>query len=88
MQLNIYVPKDKVQTIRALEAAAKRTGKQKNELVLEALEAFLAGAFLAEEKPTWQTYDMGEFTIPSREELYAEVEDLHFPERVNDPSGH
>jgi hypothetical protein len=62
-----------------LDDAAKRTGKQKNELVLEALEAYLA-----EEKPRLETFDLGVFEFPSREELYSELEDLHFPLLAND----
>ena len=80
MQLNVYVPKNKVRLIKALDEATKRTGKQKNELVIEALEAYLK-----EEKPRLETFDMGVFEFPSREEIYAEVEDLHFPRGVDDP---
>lgn len=82
MQLNIYVPKSKAKVLRALEDAAKRTGRQKNELVLEALEAYLNT-----DRPGLQTFNLGEFTFPSREELYSEREDLIFPTPADDSSG-
>ncbi|MGB9887987.1 MAG: hypothetical protein ACPLRW_13480 [Moorellales bacterium] len=42
MQLNVYVPKERETLLRALDAAARATGKPKNEIVLEALERHLA----------------------------------------------
>jgi hypothetical protein len=33
MRLNIYVPKQKERIVQALDEAAKRTGKPKNQLV-------------------------------------------------------
>jgi hypothetical protein len=41
MQLNIYVPKDKQDIVRKLDAAARVLGRPKNELVIEALEKYL-----------------------------------------------
>ncbi len=67
MQLNIYVPKDKAGVVQALDEAAKRTGKQKNELVLEALEAYLAPT-----RPRLKVYSMGAMDFPPRDELYLE----------------
>lgn len=67
MQLNIYVPKQKARLMEALEAAARRTGRRKNELVLEALEALLQ-----RERPQLPAYDLGVFEFPSREEIYEE----------------
>lgn len=42
MQLNIYVPKEKEALLKALDTVARASGKPKNELVLEALEKYLA----------------------------------------------
>ena len=67
MQLNVYVPKDKAHVVRALDEATRRTGRPKNELVLEAIEAFLAQV-----RPRIKTYDLGEVKMPSRAELYDE----------------
>lgn len=44
MQLNIYVPREKEALLKALDAAARSSGRPKNELVLEALEKYLASA--------------------------------------------
>ncbi len=41
MQLNIYVPKDKAEVLEALDEAARRTGRPKSELAIEALESYL-----------------------------------------------
>lgn len=67
MQLNVYVPKEKAEIVRALDAAAKRTGRPKNELVLEALEAYLQRA-----RPQLEVFELGVGTWPSRGELYLE----------------
>lgn len=86
MQLNVYVPKDKVKLLQKLDAATKSTGKQKNELVLEALEAYLEKPQVAEEKPQWETFKMGVMGTLRREEIY----DDDFYDRIlgqNDPSG-
>lgn len=39
--VNIYVPKDKQDIVRKLDAAARALGRPKNELVIEALEKYL-----------------------------------------------
>ena len=67
MQLNIYVPKEKEGVVQALDEAAKRTGKQKDELVLELLEAYLA-----KEPPQWEVFDLGLIKMPARDEIYME----------------
>ena len=67
MQLNIYVPKDKAAVVQALDEAAHSTGRQKNELVLEALETFLR-----REHSPLGVYDLGAFEFPSRDEIYED----------------
>ena len=67
MQLNVYVPKEKAHIAQALDEAAKRTGRQKNELVLEAIEAFLG-----QMRPRLGTFSLGEVDLPPRGELYLE----------------
>jgi hypothetical protein len=42
VQLNIYVPQDKEHLVLRLDEVAKALGRPKNEMVLEALERFLA----------------------------------------------
>lgn len=70
MQLNVYVPKDKEGLIEELDGTAKRTGRAKNEIVLEALERYLR-----EEKPVWRTFHLGGAEFPSRAEIYEEYLD-------------
>jgi hypothetical protein len=70
MQLNVYVPKKKAGLVEELDRTAKRTGRAKNELVLEALERFLG-----EEKPAWRTFHLGGAPFPPREELYEDYLD-------------
>lgn len=67
MQLNIYVPKDRTDVIQALEDAANRTGRPKNELVLEALETFLRQV-----RPQLGIYHLGTADLPHRGDLYLE----------------
>lgn len=74
MQLNIYVPKDKAWIVQALDETAKRTGRQKNDLVLEALEAHLP-----REPRRLKVFDLGVFEVPSREEIYQERLDKIMP---------
>ncbi len=68
MQFNIYVPKEKGNLLTALDRAAARTGRPKNELVLEALEKYL---------PTVTPRDLGKFSLgtirtPRRADIYEE----------------
>lgn len=67
MQLNVYVPKEKAEVMERLAQVARRTGKQKNQLVLEALEAYLAS-----ERPQLGVFHLGHLDLPTREELYGE----------------
>lgn len=70
MQLNVYVPKSRAFLIERLDETARRTGRQKNELVLEAL-----AAYLVRERPKPGLHDLGKIEMPSREELYGEYLD-------------
>lgn len=74
MQLNIYLPKAKAAVLHRLDEAARRTGKAKNELVIEAIEAYLA-----ESPPVFGTYNLGGSPFPSRAELYEDVLDHRVP---------
>jgi len=66
VQFNIYVPKEKGNLLAALDRAAQRTGRPKNELVLEALEKYL---------PSVNPRDLGKFSlgviqVPKRADIY------------------
>jgi hypothetical protein len=67
VQLNLYIPKEKAQLLRALEAAARAWGRPKNEIVLEALERYLAGT-----APEPGIYSLGEVKPFRRYQLYRE----------------
>jgi len=41
MQLNLHVPKDRERLIGRLEVAARRLGRPKNQVVLDAIERYL-----------------------------------------------
>jgi hypothetical protein len=66
VQLNIYVPQSRADLLHQLDEAARRSGRPKNELVLEALERFL--------RPPART--LGAFALGeiqwSRDELYED----------------
>lgn len=66
MQLNVYVPTGKEQLLRALDEEAERSGRSKNELVLEAIEQRLAPSKV----PAYLTYPLGAGNV-DRAELYV-----------------
>lgn len=67
MQLNLYVPKARANLVQALDDAARRTGRPRNELALEALEVYLR------QLPSeLEVFHLGHFEFPSRDELYLE----------------
>lgn len=80
MQLNVYVPKEKTGLVEELDRTAKRTGRAKNELVLEALERFLR-----EHRPKFEPAHLGVFEMPTREEIYKEYEDYKYGPERDDP---
>jgi len=66
MQLNIYVPKTRAGVLAELDRLSRETGRQKSELVLDALERYLSGKarelgryHLGEVKP-WKRGDLYE----------------------------
>ena len=67
MQLNIYVPKQKEPVVRALDEANRRTGRPKNEIILDALEAYLR-----QDRPRLGSFHLGQVEITSRDELHLE----------------
>jgi metal-responsive CopG/Arc/MetJ family transcriptional regulator len=65
MQLNIYVPSQKSRLLRELDEASRRTGRPKNELVMEALERYLPTT-----RPTLGRHRLGEVKGWHRRDLY------------------
>jgi len=68
MQMNIYVPRDKESVVTELERAAARTGRPKNEIVLEAIENYLVEASQAIEL---DSLSLGKVKSVTRKELYG-----------------
>jgi predicted DNA-binding protein len=68
MQLNIYVPKTKERLLAALAEEAARTGRSKNDLILEALEEHIGPV---EDEPAYRTYPLGAAVI-DRGDLYQD----------------
>lgn len=71
MQFNIYVPKEKERIVEIIYKISAMTGKPKNELVIEALEKFIAMPII--EKPELGRFDIGTKQI-DRKDIY---EDMH-----------
>ena len=69
MQLNIYVPQDKAHLIERLDEVCKSLGRPKNEMVLEALERFLAVNRSPAELPLRRGKIIGSL---SREDIYRD----------------
>ncbi len=68
MQLNVYVSEDRREVIRLLEVACKRTGRAKNELVLEALDRFLRVSGVVRELGQ---HRLGRLRMGRRAEIYS-----------------
>ncbi len=67
MQLNVYIPRDTEHVVVALDETARRLGRQKNELVIEALETYLAAA-----RPPVGVFHLGPVHGAARADLYLE----------------
>ena len=68
MQLNLYIPRDRENVVTALDEAARRLGRQKNEIVLDALETYLTAG-----RPRVGTFRLGPVTAgTARGDLYLE----------------
>src|SRR6266852_5676160 len=72
MQLNLYVPRDKEHVVRALDDAARRTGKAKNLLALEAIERHLQQLDAPRPAPRFRTFNLGVIEPWSRADIYEE----------------
>ncbi len=65
MQLNIYVPKEKAHLLEKLKVECQKTGRAKNELLLEALQAYLA-----DRQTGLGSFHLGKMRLGRRGELY------------------
>ena len=70
MQLNIYVPKQKEPVVRALDEATRRTGRSKNDFILDALEAYLR-----QQTARLGSFHLGQVSLPLRDEVYLDRRD-------------
>ena len=76
MQLNVHVPKERERLLGRLEGAARRLGRPKNQVVLDAIERYLdddrdevRGSKVSGSIPAFHLGEVAPFT---REELYSE----------------
>jgi len=81
MQLNLHVPKDRERLLGKLEGAARRLGRPKNQVVLDALERYLEESEIdmplrVAEPGGFPAYHMGAMTSFRRADLYADESDL------------
>lgn len=67
MQLNVYIPRDKEHLMDALSRESDRTGRSKNELILEAIEERVAPARV----PAYRTFPLAARRI-DRKDLYRD----------------
>jgi uncharacterized protein YbjT (DUF2867 family) len=72
VQLNIHVPKERESVLAELDAAATATGRPKNQIVLDALVAYLRPRARSTRKPRLRTYRLGAPLRLRRTELYEE----------------
>ena len=66
MQLNVYVSKEKSHLIEELRSESQKTGRPRNELLLEALQEYLA-----RHQPGLGKFHLGEVRTGRRADLYA-----------------
>jgi hypothetical protein len=73
VQLNIHVPRDREQVIVELEAEAIASGRAKNQIVLDALAAYLRPrGKRGRRKPRLRTWNLGAVGELRRVDLYEE----------------
>jgi len=72
VQLNIHVPKDREEIIAALDAEAGNTGRAKNQIVLDALAAYLGSHRRGRRKPQLRVWNLGAREPLRRADIYDE----------------
>jgi hypothetical protein len=70
MQLNLYVPADRTDVVEELDRYVTRTGRSKNDVVLEAIQQYLRRASAYPREVTLPTFDLGVGALPGRADLY------------------
>jgi hypothetical protein len=79
MQLNIHVPKEREAVVADLEAEAVASGRAKNQIVLDALAAYLRPR-RGRGKPRLRSWDLGATGELHRADLYEErLDTAHGP---------
>lgn len=76
MQLNLHVPKDRERLLGRLEVAARRLGRPKNQVVLDAIERYLeeqdGASARAKEPLNLPVLHLGVMTPFRRADLYLD----------------
>jgi hypothetical protein len=71
VQLNIHVPKERESVVADLDAEAVASGRAKNQIVLDALAAYLRPQRIRN-KPRLRTWDLGATSELHRVDLYED----------------
>jgi predicted DNA-binding protein len=73
VQLNLHVPRDRERLLGRLESAARRLGRPKNQVVLDAIEHYLDEADPGRRAGSGvPTFRMGDVAAFERGDLYAD----------------
>ena len=75
MQLNIHVPKEREPVIADLDAESRASGRAKNQIVLDALAAYLRPRRRSRRKPQLRAWHLGADDELHRTDLYEERAD-------------
>jgi hypothetical protein len=78
VQLNLHVPKDRERLLGRLEGAARRLGRPKSQVVLDALERYLEaeeGRGVVTGDATLPVFHMGAMVPFRRADLYGDEDD-------------
>ncbi len=79
MQLNIHVPRDREEVVAQLDAEAEASGRPKNQIVLDAIAAYLRRG--RRHRPRLRAWNLGVPADLRREDIYREREEAKFGDR-------
>jgi len=78
MQLNIHVPRGREEVLARLDAEAEASGRPKNQIVLDAIAAYLRPGRRRRAVPELPSWNLGVMGSLHRADIYEEREDAKF----------
>ncbi len=81
MQLNIHVPRDREEVVAQLDAEAEASGRPKNQIVLDAIAAYLRPGRRHRRVAELPAWNLGITGSLRRADIYQEREDAKFGSR-------